>query len=78
LKSFQIFRTKVTNRKPLTVDDFFKTYPVIPFSHRSNSGRTVPLIITVMPQKDVSAVLHVIIMYFVSSVFLFKKFNGLY
>jgi hypothetical protein len=61
LKSFQIFRTKVTNRKPLTVDDFFKTYPVIPFSCRSNS---VPLKITVMPQNDVTPrsnyVLHIV------------------
>ncbi len=36
LKSFQIFQTKILNQKRVAVDDFFKAYPMILLSYRSN------------------------------------------
>ncbi len=32
----QIFKTKIKKPKPIAVDDFFKAYPMIPLSCRSN------------------------------------------
>ncbi len=35
-ESFQIFKLKLKNQKPLAVDVLFKAYPMVPLSRRSN------------------------------------------
>jgi hypothetical protein len=36
LKSFQIFKIRIKNKKLIVVDDLFKTYPMVPLSCKSN------------------------------------------